>query len=125
MTDRYANFVRFLHTRAGDAVRTAFRYSNTDWEALYLRGDVETAELRESVTSIMERLRADQPIVAHDEYQQIGEPQASVQIYEEGVLVHIWESDTHGVAISLDVEVAKNLSEFVDQCAEALNDTQS
>lgn len=117
----YQDLLRLVQSRAGDSFRSAFCYDTDDWEALYLRGDVATEELRDSISVLFEQVRAHEPILRGSEYDRLGETRATVELYDDGVLLHFQKSETEGVVVTLDYEAARSLAGFVEQCNRVLN----
>lgn len=72
------------------------------------------------ISTLIQRLREQEPII-QEEYRRLGETQATVELHENGVLLHFRETETDGVAISLDHDAAQELADFVDQCQAALS----
>jgi hypothetical protein len=121
-TDRYQPLLQLVHNRAGDAFRGAFRYDADAWEVLYLRDDVATEQLRDSMDALVDRARAAEPMVPQDVYDRVGETQAVVELHDRAALLHFRESPTDGIIVSLDRDVAQGLGQFVNSCKAVLND---
>lgn len=120
--DECRDFAQVVHHHAGDTFRSVFRYTDDDWTALYVRDDVATDDLQSVISTLIQRLREQEPVI-QEEYGRLGETRATVELHEDGVLLHFRETETDGVAVSLDREAAQELSTFIDQCQAALPDS--
>ncbi|WP_415382012.1 hypothetical protein [Halosimplex sp. TS25] len=120
--NRYQPLLKLVHSRAGDAFRGAIRYGADDWSVLYLRDDVATERLRDSMETIVGRARAAAPIVPQEAYDRIGETQATVELHDRAALLHFREAPTDGIVVSLDRDVAKGLGQFVNSCNAVLDE---
>lgn len=114
----YREFLELVRARAGDSFRAAGSYTATDWEVLYVREDVATDRLRDALPELMRRARESEPIIGRDVYEGIGETQATVELHEGAAIIHFPISETAGVVISLDRDVAQGLGEFVTRCTD-------
>jgi hypothetical protein len=122
--ERYQPLVQLIHNRAGDAFRGAVRYDADDWEALYLRDDVATEELKNALATITGRARADEPTVPPEQYDRLGENQTTVELYDRAAVLHFRESRDSGIIVSLDRDVAQGLGQFVNSCNAVLDGRQ-
>lgn len=120
MTERDQRLLELVRGRAGDAFRAALRYDADDWQLLYVRDDVATDELRSAIPSIVERSRAHEPTFQPDEYDRLGDAQASVELYDQAAVVHLREDSARGLLVSLDRDVAQGLGQFVAECTTVL-----
>ncbi|ELZ24107.1 hypothetical protein C475_12697 [Halosimplex carlsbadense 2-9-1] len=119
--NRYQPFVQLVHNRAGDAFRGAVRYDNDGWEALYLRDDVTTEELKSALPAIADRARASESIVPAERYDRLGDRQATVELHDRAAVLHFRESEGSGIVVSLDRDVAQGLGQFVNSCNAVLD----
>ncbi|WP_436910486.1 hypothetical protein [Halosimplex marinum] len=122
--ERYQPLLQLVHSRASDAFRGAVRYDAEGWEALYLRDDVATGDLKQALGAITDRARADESIVPADQYDRLGETQATVELHDRAAVLHFRESAESGVVVSLDREVAQGLGQFVNSCNAVLDGRQ-
>ncbi|MFC7142614.1 hypothetical protein ACFQMA_22620 [Halosimplex aquaticum] len=120
--NRYQPLLQLVHSRAGDAFRGAIRYYADDWSVLYLRDDVATERLRDSLDTIVGRARAAESIVPDEAYDRLGETQAAVELHDRAVLLHFREAPTEGILVSLDRDVAQALGQFVNSCNAVLDE---
>ena len=118
--DRYQPLLQLIHGRAGDSFRAAIWYDEDEWVVLHMRDDVATDQLRDSIPELADRVRAAEPLVPTTSYDQIGETQAVVELHDRAVLLHFRETDTRGIVVSLDRDVAQGLGQFVNSCNEVL-----
>jgi len=119
--ERYQELIRLVQDRAGDSLRTAFQYDGDDWRALYIRDDVATTELGDTLDLILSRIHQDEPIIPGDEYEKLGGRRAAVEVYDRGVLINLPESAQTGTVISLDQEAATDLAGFIQHCYSTLD----
>lgn len=112
----YERLVGLVHDRAGETFRSAWRYDGDDWSALYVRDDIATRELRETIPGLLERARENEPIVDPSVYGRMGAVEAEVELHEDAVLVHFPETDSEGVVVTLDQEAAQDLAGFIERC---------
>jgi len=120
--DRYQPLLQLVHSRAGDSFRGAVRYDADDWSVLYIRDELATDQLRDSMATIVERARNSEPVVPEDQYEQMGATQALVELYDRAVLLHFREGPSRGLLASLDRDVAQGLGQFVNSCNSVLDD---
>jgi len=117
MTDeQYQELLQLVRGRAGEAFRAALKYDQRDWTMLYIRDDVATEELGETLDTLVDRLRDSDPVAESDVYRGVGETQATVELHEKAALIHLRETDTRGVVVSLDRDIAQGLGQFVNRC---------
>ncbi|MGB9986664.1 hypothetical protein [Salarchaeum japonicum] len=119
-SDRHARLVRLVQAEAGDAFRTGARYTASGLEVLYRRNDLPEQRLRERSQSIVDRARDHEPLREPDS--PFGDVRASVELYEDGVLIHLREGPQSGVVLAFEVGIAQNLAGFVVKCQRTLQD---
>ena len=120
--ERYQPLLQLVHTRAGDSFRGAVRYDADDWSVLYIRDELATGQLRDSMATIIDRARNSEPVIPEDQYDQIGETQAVVELYDHAVLLHFREGASRGLIASLDRDIAQGLGQFVNSCNSVLDE---
>jgi len=120
VNDRYQGFVRLVEEQAGENFRSAFRYDEDDWSALYVRDDLATADLQQVVPGLARRAREAEPLVREQDYEGLGPQRASISLHSEAVLIHFREGEAGGVIVTLDKDVARNLADFVARCEDIL-----
>ena len=124
MNEQHQQLIRLVEETAGESFRTAFAYEPADWEALYVRSDLATPDLQSAVPALVTRTRSREPLVREEDYPSLGSQRAAVSLHEEAVLIHFFEGDESGVVITLDTDVAGNLSQFVAACETVLSESQ-
>lgn len=122
MGNRYKRLVGLIKEEAEGNFRSAFRYDETDWQALYVRSELATEDLQSVVPTLAERARSKEPMVREEDYPRLGSQRASISLHDEAVLVHVRDGPDSGVVVTLDTDVARNLSEFVARCENVLLD---
>jgi hypothetical protein len=116
VNERYQGLVRLVEEQAGENFRSAFRYDEDDWAALYVREDIATPDLQQVVPRLAQRARGDEPLVREQDYEGLGPQRASISLHAKAVLVHFREAEDAGVVVTLDKDVARNLADFVARC---------
>jgi len=119
--EQYHRLVTVIDRHAGATFRAAFCYDETDWQTLYVREDVATEQLQSVVPALHEQVLEQDPLVPAEVYGGLGATQATVELHDDAVVVHFRESDTTGVVVTLDVEAARDLTEFISECTDVLN----
>ena len=122
-TEDYQPLLRMIDQQAGMALRTAFLYDDGEWSTLYMRDDVATGELADHIEIFIQRANEQEPIIQAEQYDKLKQTQATIELHEEGVLIHFREGPSRGVLVSLEREAARNLAEFIDQCNKILAET--
>jgi len=120
ITQPHRELHRFIEEQAGGAYRTAFRYTMDDWEAIYVRDDVATRQLKREVPRIIKRARESQSLLQEETYSALGELQATTEVHTDGVILHFHEAPEEGTVVSLDKEAARQLSDFLSGCTKIL-----
>jgi len=121
---RHQELHEFVQERARDAYRAGFHYEGEKWEALYVRSDLATEELRENIPDVREELIERGVLLPEEKYPPIGETHATTEVHEDAVIMHFPEGPSKGTVISLDREVAQKITEFVLQCQNILSSRQ-
>mgnify|MGYP006278135475 CR=1 FL=1 len=123
MHDRHQQLVRLIEEQAGESFRSAFSYDAEGWTALYVRTDLATRDLEAVVPSLAKRARDHEPLIRQLDYPGLGEQRASISLHDDAVLVQFHDGDRSGVVITLDNDVAQDLSEFVAECEAVLTES--
>jgi len=113
---------QFVHERAGDGYRALVRYDADEWEVLYVREDLSSETIEAAIPQIAEQLRERHALVREEESPMLGGVNATLEVHDDGVLLHLPEGSASGVVVSLDQRVARHLVEFIVQCTSVLND---
>ncbi|WP_348612160.1 DUF7522 family protein [Halobaculum rarum] len=112
--------VQFLHTEAGEYLRTALHYTATDYETLYLRDDVDAAYtgggMDEFVAYYRQKSREQEPDRPFD----LGNDHCTVSIYDEAILFHFTQGENVGTIITLSPEAGRDIVQFITECLEQL-----
>lgn len=122
MNERYQRLVRLVDEQAGENFRSAFHYDEDSWDALYVREDLVTSDLQDIVPALAQRAREHEPLVREQDYEGLGTQRASISLYSEAVLVHLREDGHSGIVVTLDKDVARNISDFVARCESVLQE---
>lgn len=121
--DRHRRLCEFVEDRVGDSLRGMVFYDESDWEAVYIRPDLATQELRAGLDDICDRARDARSLIREADYPPLGATAATVEVHENGVVLHFPEEPGSGTLVSIDRSVARDLSEFVVECTEVLGAT--
>lgn len=122
---RYERLVEHVRRQAGDLLRAAMYYDADGREVLYRRPDLPEAALRLDADELADRLRERDALATESDVSGVrGPAEATIELHENLVFVHLHESDQRGALLSLDRRVAQNLSEFVDDCVTILVPTE-
>jgi hypothetical protein len=116
VNDRYQGLVRLVEKQAGENFRSAIRYDEDGWTALYIRKDLATADLQRVVPGLTQRARDAEPLIREQDYDGLGAQRASISLHAKAVLIHYREGEDAGVVVTLDKDVARNLADFVARC---------
>lgn len=119
-SDRHRRLCEFIQSRVGNSLRGLVWYGESDWEAIYIREDLATQELRADLADICERARSARALFPEADYPPLGETTATTEVHENGVVLHLPESPDSGTLVSLDRDVARHLTSFVVDCSEIL-----
>ena len=122
MNDRHQRLLQLIREQAGDNFRSAFRYNDEGWEALYVRSDLATSDLESIVPALARRVREREPLVREEDYARLGPQRASIELHADAALLHIREGERSGAVITLENDVARNLADFVSQCERVLQE---
>jgi len=114
--ERHRELHQFILDRAGDAYRTGFHYREDGWKTMYIREDLATEQLENEMPDVIEQVRDRRALLSEETYPPLGEPQATTEVHDEGVIIHFPEGSAEGTIISLDREAARRLTGFVVQC---------
>lgn len=58
MTDRHQGLLELIREQVGEHFRSAFRYDDESWDALYVRSDLATPDLQSAIPALADRARA-------------------------------------------------------------------
>lgn len=119
-SDRHRRLCEFVEDRVGDSLRGMVSYDESDWEAVYIRPDLATRELRAGLDDICDRARDARSLLREADYPPIGETTATTEVHENGVVLHFPRGPDSGTLVSLDRDVARHLTSFVIECSEIL-----
>lgn len=106
----------FLKNRVGKTLRAVAFYSNDMMCVLYLRDDIDPDRVRRAVGPGLELLRQESRLEGGGSlpFENLN---ATVHLFEEGVLLHFPQDEDHGTVVTLDSGVARQLNGFVKECA--------
>lgn len=113
---------RFCKTRAGEALRLVFTYTERSGDVLFARDDVRDIHrdggfepLRKAAWRVHDTVLTEAPYV-----ETMGEYRVTVHTFDEAFVMQFRETAEEGVGVSFDREVGPNLHEFLLECEEYL-----
>lgn len=112
--------LEYLQDRAGDALRVIGWYSDDDWGTLFVRDDLDRDAVQNRLDYIAHQL-SNRRGSKGDPLAPLGDEQAMVQVRERAVVIRFPMAGEGGILVSLDTTAARNLHEFVVDCAERLH----
>lgn len=121
MQPRYERLVETVRERTGSALRAVVVYRGDETALLYRRDDLGSVA-NDPIQAVLETVRERDP--RHDAPGD-GRRHASVELYDDEVVIHLPETATRGTLVSLDLAVARELGGFVEECAVALRSPET
>jgi hypothetical protein len=118
MLPRYERFVETVRERTGSALRGVGVYRDDETALLYRRGDLDSGTTSR-IHAVLDAATQRDPAADGSAHR------ASVQLYEEAVVVHLPETDSRGTLLSLDPGVARELGGFIEECVVALRSPEA
>lgn len=114
-----------LHGQIGDGLRGVVSYTLTDAEPVYLRDDLQgRINLSDLEPTINQARSLHEQLTTVGELQgrTLGNPLGNVSVFEESiVMVFLYDSE-RGVVATLEQDVGRDLSTFVEQCSSVLTE---
>lgn len=115
--DRPRQLVAFLQRRTGGTLRAVVLYDAGSRRPLYVRSDADVFRDAEAMEAVLGRFREENAHHREGEWESLpGDLRASVRVFSHAVIVNLPLPDGRGVVISLDLEAASSLGEFVADC---------
>ncbi|WP_335998526.1 DUF7522 family protein [Halorientalis halophila] len=113
--------VEFLDDRAGEYLRGAVHYSESDYEVLYLRDDVNERYTDETLAELFEYYREQNRAREREKPFDLGNDHCTVDFYDEAILFHFTQGDDVGTVITLDPGAGRDVNQFIVECLEQLH----
>jgi len=113
--DSQQSLVRFLNNEAGDYLRGVAAYQSTDYEILYLRGDVRSERFEAEVDKMIERLRQESRTREQQSFP-FDDLNGTVRSFSDGMVMHFPRTQERGMVVTLEPEVARQLNTFMARC---------
>lgn len=104
-----------LEEQTGGATRGVGEYSDGQVRLLYVRPDLQTDAFRKRAQEALEKAPDRHPLVVDDE---VGEWKADVEVHDHAIVIHLPTGSGRGILVSMDPEIARNLTNFVQECTE-------
>ena len=114
------SLVSFLEQRAGDSLRAVAKYQNENVNLLYYREDLQQNTMLNRTKTIHDNITWDWNPEEDEVTSELGEKQATVQIREESVIIHLLEEENLGYIIGLEPDAARSLTTFVGACVDQI-----
>lgn len=118
---RHRQLHEFVEQQAGDAYRAAFHYDEDGIERIHVRDDLPRDRLEEVVPDVYDRVQRTRALLRKEDYPPLGPARATTEVHDDGVVLHFPESEKEGVIVSLDRDVARQLTGFVVRCTSILD----
>jgi len=117
--------VSFLRSEAGEYLRGAIAYTETDHDVLLLRDDVADlyteAELTELFAYYRDQNRKQVGVAPFD----LGNNHCTVNFYDDAILFHFIEDDAAGMVITMSPEAGRDIVQFITRCLKQLHENSS
>lgn len=111
--------VRDLCQEAGEHLRALGHYSKDHENVLFIKSESSATE-NEFLTLIID-LRENHRPPTHQNIYSAGELHASLKLYEQEIIVHIYGADTYGIVLALNPAAGTNLLKFIESCTDTLD----
>lgn len=108
-----------LLERVGETLRSVSFYSPSGMEMLHLRDDIDRENIQQRVAPGLEILRRETQLEDADALP-FPNLNATVHLFDEGVLIHFPQGPDQGTIVTLESDVARQLNQFVKECASYL-----
>lgn len=109
-----SRLTRYLERTQGDRLRVVATYDGEDYEWLYRRDDVAEKFSDEEFAASFETYRNVDPAVAEQaDIMRAGNHRATVNVYDDIVLIQFPLHDGQGAIVSLDADVGADMVEIV------------
>lgn len=115
MAHSFGNIVEHIHGHAGDTLQAVIIYEEDHHRDLYRRDDI--ADLHDSALEreVLDVIRDDDRRRFTETSTSIeGAHRATVDVFENRVLLHLPRDESSGTLVVLDTTAARNLYEFVE-----------
>lgn len=123
METRHDALVDVLEERAGDSFRSAGYYDANSESLLYVRDNLTEETMAQRLEYIVERIRNREPMI--EPSKAAGRCKADIELYEKFVIIHWYLEDQRGIITSFEPEVARRLTEFIEECNTALESPET
>jgi hypothetical protein len=78
--------------------------------------------LKEALPGLHQKILEDRGLVTEDEYPRLGAIQATTEIHEHGIILHLVEGASEGTAVTFDREAGQDLTQFIERCTQILQE---
>lgn len=120
MKQRAARLTEYAKERLGDGLRAVGYHTEDDYGMLYASPDVRERYSRENIDDLVDTSRA-----IHDDLaymgEQLGRPEASMHLLGEGLIVQFHFAGEGVVFLSMNRDVGRNFSRFVQECIDRMD----
>jgi hypothetical protein len=115
----------FVERRAGEYLRAVGEYDSIETDLHYIRDDLDETEIVERLEHIHDHITWSWSPQNDALDAELGPKTASVQIRREAVIIHFPISGDRGVLIGLEPGAATDLTTFIGNCLEYIQDVQA
>lgn len=116
--------LEFLEDEVGGGLRAVVRYTPEAADFVYLREDLQgrvNIEDFEPTIDQARKLHGQLDTVGRLQGHTLGKPVGNVALFEHALVVVLRYTGGEGVVTTLDRDVGRNLTAFIEQCSNVLN----
>ena len=122
MSEEASQFVGFLKRQAGENLRGVAHYYEDGYELLYAREDVSRRYDEDRFEELFSTIRKEMSERTQQEsVYELGTLHCTVRLFDDGIVLNFSQGDKIGTSVSLDPEVASNLTNFAHECIRHLH----
>jgi len=110
------DLVDYLQSRAGRSLRAVGRYDEEGCQLIYRRDDLPREGTQERLEALRTNLTWEWNPPKTPALEELGGEQASLQIREQTVILHLPVEADHGLLIGLEPGAARDLTSFITDC---------
>lgn len=115
----HSELVAFLEEEVGDGLRAVVVYTPEAAEVLELRADLQGEVNLEAFETTVDQARTVAEVlyyVGELQGETLGQPVANAAVFEHTIVFQLPLERGHGVLVTLERDVGRDLSSFVDRC---------
>jgi hypothetical protein len=113
--------LEYLEQRAGESLRAVGRYQREECDLQYLRDDLSRTATRERLDALRANITWSWNPPEDTSLEALGTKQATLQVREQTVILHLLLGDQQGILIGLEPEAARDLTSFITDCLDHID----